>query len=95
MLQEAGVGVALGGPGLGTARLPGADGRAPATAPQPCGPARHAARLFEAQDAGATEDGLRRIAAQALGEVHFRDGGRRAQGLEVEFTDIEQVDFGL
>ncbi|MEV7688902.1 telomere-protecting terminal protein Tpg [Streptomyces bungoensis] len=58
-------------------------------------PPRYAARLFEAQDAGAGEDQLRQIAAQALGEVYFRDSGRRAQGLEVEFTDIEQVDFGL
>ncbi|MGW3360784.1 telomere-protecting terminal protein Tpg [Streptomyces bungoensis] len=58
-------------------------------------PPRYAARLFEAQDAGAGEDQLRQIAAQALGEVYFRDSGRRAQGLEVEFTDMEQVDFGL
>ncbi|MFF8476394.1 telomere-protecting terminal protein Tpg [Streptomyces sp. NPDC015414] len=58
-------------------------------------PPRHAARLFEAQEAGATEDRLREIAAQALGEVYFRDSGRRAHGLEVEFTDLEHVEFDL
>jgi hypothetical protein len=50
---------------------------------------------FNAQDAGASEQQLRDIAGQALGEVYFRDGGRRAQGLGVEFTDIEQMEFGL
>ncbi|MEU4037349.1 telomere-protecting terminal protein Tpg [Streptomyces collinus] len=58
-------------------------------------PPSHAARLFTAQESGATEDELRRIAAEALGEVYFRDSGRRAQGLEVEFTDLEHVEFDL
>ncbi|GAB1331887.1 hypothetical protein ACE1SV_62260 [Streptomyces sennicomposti] len=38
---------------------------------------------------------LRDIAGQALGEVYFQDGGRRAQGLDVGFTDIEQLEFDL
>ncbi|MFJ6558169.1 telomere-protecting terminal protein Tpg [Streptomyces luteogriseus] len=58
-------------------------------------PPSHAARLFDAQDAGASEQQLRDIAGQALGEVYFRDGGRRAHGLDVEFTDIEQMEFDL
>ncbi|MEV5646400.1 XRE family transcriptional regulator [Streptomyces flaveolus] len=58
-------------------------------------PPHHAARLFHAQDQGAGEQQLRALAAEALGEVHFRDGGRRADGLEVEFTDVEQVEFDL
>ncbi|MEU6102800.1 telomere-protecting terminal protein Tpg [Streptomyces flaveolus] len=58
-------------------------------------PPHHAARLFEAQDQGAGEQQLRALAAEALGEVYFRDGGRRADGLEVEFTDVEQVEFDL
>ncbi|MGY0071723.1 telomere-protecting terminal protein Tpg (plasmid) [Streptomyces sp. QTS137] len=49
-------------------------------------PPHHAARLFDAQDAGVSEQQLRDLAAEALGEVYFRDGGRRAHGLEVEFT---------
>lgn len=52
-------------------------------------PPVYAQRLFEAQDAGATEQQLRSIAAEGLQEVYFKDGGRRASGLFVEFTDIE------
>ncbi|MFC7900226.1 telomere-protecting terminal protein Tpg [Streptomyces griseoincarnatus] len=48
-----------------------------------------------AQDAGASEQQLRNLAGEALGDVYFRDGGRRAHGLEVEFTDVEQIQFDL
>jgi hypothetical protein len=41
-------------------------------------PPRHAARLFEAQEQGAMDDRLREIAAEALKETYFQDGGRRA-----------------
>ncbi|MEV0695219.1 XRE family transcriptional regulator [Streptomyces sp. NPDC050388] len=41
-------------------------------------PPHHAARLFDAQDTGAGEQQLRILAGEALGEVSFRDGGRRA-----------------
>ncbi len=58
-------------------------------------PPQHAARLFNAQDAGASEQQLRELAGQAFGEVYFRDGGRRAHGLDVEFTDIEQLEIDL
>jgi transcriptional regulator with XRE-family HTH domain len=58
-------------------------------------PPSYAARLFEAQEQGATEQQLREIAADGLGEVYFRDSGRRAHGLHVEFTDVEHVDFDL
>lgn len=58
-------------------------------------PPQHAARLFEAQEAGATEEELRRVAAEALGEVYFRDSGRRAHGLEVALTDLEHLEFEL
>ncbi|CAM5386657.1 hypothetical protein SHIRM173S_06623 [Streptomyces hirsutus] len=37
-------------------------------------PPQYAARLFDAQDAGATEQQLRALAAEALGEVYFRNG---------------------
>ncbi len=58
-------------------------------------PPQHAARLFEAQETGATEDQLRRIAAEALGQIYFRDNGRRAHGLEVELTDLIDLEFEL
>ncbi|GGX66696.1 telomere-protecting terminal protein Tpg [Streptomyces minutiscleroticus] len=59
-------------------------------------PPRYAARLFDAQQAGAGEQQLREITAEALKEVYFQDGGRRAGQLEeVRFTDIEHVEFDL
>ncbi|MBN0042547.1 XRE family transcriptional regulator [Streptomyces actuosus] len=58
-------------------------------------PPQYAARLFETRAAGGSEEQLRDIAAEALGEVYFRDSGRRAQGLEVEFTDLEHLEFDL
>ncbi|MEV5440841.1 XRE family transcriptional regulator [Streptomyces sp. NPDC052682] len=59
-------------------------------------PPQYAARLFEAREQGAPEQRLREIAAEALKEVYFQDGGRRAGMLEeVRFTDIEHVEFDL
>ncbi|MEV6406626.1 XRE family transcriptional regulator [Streptomyces bobili] len=59
-------------------------------------PPQHAARLFDAQEAGATEQRLREIAAEALKEAYFQDGGRRAGQLEeVRFTDVEHLEFDL
>ncbi|MFD5728337.1 telomere-protecting terminal protein Tpg [Streptomyces sp. NPDC058368] len=59
-------------------------------------PPVYAARLFAAQDTGAGEQQLRDIVAEGLQEVYFRDNGRRAEGLLVEFTDIEHaaLDYG-
>lgn len=59
-------------------------------------PPQYAARLFEAQEQGATEHQLREIAAEGLKEVYFQDNGRRAGQLEeVRFTDIEHLEFDL
>jgi hypothetical protein len=59
-------------------------------------PPVYAARLFEAQEVGASDDELQEIAAEALKEVYFQDGGRRAGSLEeVRFTDIEHLEFDL
>ncbi|WP_329140416.1 XRE family transcriptional regulator [Streptomyces sp. NBC_01476] len=56
-------------------------------------PPAYAARLFDAQAAGATEQQLQRIAAEGLQEIYFKDRGRRADGLEVEFTDIDYLEL--
>ncbi|WP_225850201.1 XRE family transcriptional regulator [Streptomyces sp. HPF1205] len=56
-------------------------------------PPAYAARLFDAQTAGATEQQLQAIAAEGLQEIYFKDRGRRAQGLEVEFTDIDYIEL--
>ncbi|CAL9648470.1 hypothetical protein SUDANB120_06550 (plasmid) [Streptomyces sp. enrichment culture] len=58
-------------------------------------PPEFAGRLFDAQEAGATEQQLRQIAAEGLQEIYFKDQGRRAQGLLVEYTDLEHVEFEL
>jgi transcriptional regulator with XRE-family HTH domain len=56
-------------------------------------PPVYASRLFDAQAAGATEQQLQAIAAEGLQEIYFKDRGRRAQGLEVEFTDIDYIEL--
>ncbi|MER6714673.1 MULTISPECIES: XRE family transcriptional regulator [unclassified Streptomyces] len=58
-------------------------------------PPEYAARLFDTQEAGGTEQQLRDIAAEGLQEIYFKDHGRRAQGLLVEFTDVEHLEFDL
>ncbi|MFZ3554210.1 MULTISPECIES: telomere-protecting terminal protein Tpg [unclassified Streptomyces] len=59
-------------------------------------PPAHAARLFDAHQAGASDQQLQQIAADALKEVYFQDGGRRAGSLEeIRFTDIEHLEFDL
>jgi hypothetical protein len=58
-------------------------------------PPQYAARLFDAKDAGGTEQQLRDIATEGLQEIYFKDRGRRAAGLLVEFTDVEDVEFDL
>ncbi|MEV8569676.1 helix-turn-helix transcriptional regulator [Streptomyces sp. NPDC051322] len=55
-------------------------------------PPVYADRLFTAKDAGAGEQELRNIVAQGLQEVYFKDGGRRANDLLVEFTDIDYLE---
>ncbi|GAB2885397.1 telomere-protecting terminal protein Tpg [Streptomyces mayteni] len=54
-----------------------------------------AARLLAAHQAGAPEDELRRILGQGLGHAYFQDFGRRAQGLDVEITDVDYLDLDL
>ena len=59
-------------------------------------PPQYAARLFDAQQQGANEDRLRELAADALREVYFQDGGRRAGSLqEVQINDVQHLEFGL
>ena len=59
-------------------------------------PPQYAARLFDAQEQGATDQQLQQIAAEALKEVYFQDNGRRAGQLEeVRFTGIEHLQFDL
>ncbi|MFF3359577.1 telomere-protecting terminal protein Tpg [Streptomyces sp. NPDC002917] len=56
-------------------------------------PPQYAARLFDAQTAGASEQQLQNIAAEGLQEQYFKDGSGRADGLVVEFTDIDYIEL--
>ncbi|MFI6254426.1 telomere-protecting terminal protein Tpg [Streptomyces sp. NPDC051016] len=58
-------------------------------------PPEYANRLFTAYKNKAPESELAKIVAQGLQDMYFRDGGRRAGDLEVEFTDIDYIDFDL
>lgn len=58
-------------------------------------PPHHAAHLLQAQQDGTDENDLRQITAEALGEIYFRDNGRRAHGLEVELTHLVDLKFEL
>ncbi|WP_329166885.1 XRE family transcriptional regulator (plasmid) [Streptomyces sp. NBC_01717] len=58
-------------------------------------PATYAARLFDAQAAGAPEQQLQAVLAEGLQQEYFKDRGRRADGLLVEFTDIDYIELSL
>ncbi|MBF9072848.1 telomere-protecting terminal protein Tpg [Streptacidiphilus fuscans] len=53
------------------------------------------ARLFEAAQTGAEEAELAQLVAEGLAHIYFRDGGRRAHGLDVRLTDIDYVIIDL
>ncbi|QIB49474.1 telomere-protecting terminal protein Tpg [Streptomyces aureoverticillatus] len=57
-------------------------------------PATYAQRLFDARDAGASDQDMRGIIAEGLKDVYFQDGGGRAMGLsDVAINDIDYMDF--
>ncbi|HZG05680.1 MAG TPA: XRE family transcriptional regulator [Streptomyces sp.] len=58
-------------------------------------PPAYARRLFDARAQGAGDRQLREIVAEGLQEMYFKDGGRRAAGLEVAFTDIDYIDVSF
>ncbi|MFF8812827.1 telomere-protecting terminal protein Tpg [Streptomyces pactum] len=58
-------------------------------------PPEYARRLFEAREQGAGDRRLREIVAEGLQEVYFKDGGRRAAGLEVELNNIDYFDVSF
>ncbi|MFJ6054613.1 telomere-protecting terminal protein Tpg [Streptomyces sp. NPDC092307] len=58
-------------------------------------PPTYAQRLFDAQQQGAGDSQLRAIVAEGLQEIYFKDGGNRADALEVELTDIDYIDVSF
>ncbi|MFC4499570.1 MULTISPECIES: telomere-protecting terminal protein Tpg [Streptomyces] len=53
--------------------------------------ADYARRLFDAQQ-GLGAQTPNEVIAEGIQEVYFKDGGRRADQLEVEFTEIDYID---
>ncbi|WP_030960613.1 telomere-protecting terminal protein Tpg [Streptomyces sp. NRRL S-378] len=58
-------------------------------------PPAYAQRLFDARARGADDRDLRAIVAEGLQEIYFKDGGTRADQLQVEFTDIDYFDVSF
>ncbi|MFD9395194.1 hypothetical protein ACFWBB_32030 [Streptomyces sp. NPDC060000] len=58
-------------------------------------PPQYAQRLFDPRDAGAGDAQLRGIVAEGLQEISCKDGGRRADHLEVELNDIDYIDVSF
>ncbi|MFP8885419.1 MULTISPECIES: telomere-protecting terminal protein Tpg [Streptomyces] len=58
-------------------------------------PPAYADRLFTARQQGADDRQLRDIVAEGLQQEYFRDGGRRADRLDVAFTDIDYIDVSF
>ncbi|MFJ9797692.1 telomere-protecting terminal protein Tpg [Streptomyces sp. NPDC101145] len=57
-------------------------------------PPEYAQRLFDTRGAGTGERQLRQIIAEGLQDIYFKDGGRRADDLERQSTDIDYLDLG-
>ncbi|MFI1377674.1 telomere-protecting terminal protein Tpg [Streptomyces longwoodensis] len=57
-------------------------------------PPEYAQRLFDARDAGASDQQMRQIIADGFKEIYFQDGGGRAMGLsDVAINDIDYLDL--
>ncbi|MEV5567937.1 XRE family transcriptional regulator [Streptomyces sp. NPDC052196] len=57
-------------------------------------PPTYAQRLFDARNAGASDQQMRGIIAEGFKDVYFQDGGGRAMGLsDVEINDIDYLDL--
>ncbi|MER7671359.1 hypothetical protein ABTY61_23240 [Kitasatospora sp. NPDC096128] len=55
-------------------------------------PGSVAQRLYAARDAGESQEEQEKILAEALRDEYFKDGGRRARGLDVELNDVAWMD---
>ncbi|MEV0643420.1 XRE family transcriptional regulator [Streptomyces sp. NPDC050619] len=57
-------------------------------------PPAYAQRLFNARDAGASDQQMRQIIAEGFKEIYFQDSGARAMGLsDVTLNDIDYLDL--
>ncbi|MFC9035076.1 telomere-protecting terminal protein Tpg [Streptomyces arboris] len=50
-------------------------------------------QILQLQEAGATEEELHPVVAQAVTESYFTEWGTRARGLRADFTHVQSIDF--
>lgn len=53
----------------------------------------YAKQILELQEAGATEDDLHPIVAEAITELYFTEWDTRADGLRADFTHVQAIEF--
>lgn len=53
----------------------------------------YAAQILQLQEAGATEEELHPIVAEAITESYFTDWGTRADGFRADFTHVQSINF--
>nr|AAO50186.1 putative terminal protein [Streptomyces violaceoruber] len=53
----------------------------------------YAKQILELQEAGATEEDLHPIVAEAITESYFTEWGTRAVGLRADFTHVQAIEF--
>jgi hypothetical protein len=53
----------------------------------------YAAQILQLQEAGATEEELHPIVAEAITESYFTEWGTRADGLRADFTHVQAIEF--
>ncbi|ESQ01799.1 putative terminal protein (plasmid) [Streptomyces sp. PVA_94-07] len=53
----------------------------------------HAALILATQEDGATDTDLHKAVAEAIAEAYFRQAGGGCASLEVEFRDVQRLDF--
>lgn len=55
----------------------------------------YAKQILELQAAGATEEDLHPLVAEAITESYFTEWGTRAKGLRADFTHVQSINFRL
>jgi DNA-binding CsgD family transcriptional regulator len=53
----------------------------------------YVAEILRLQEAGATEEDLHPVVAEAITESYFTEWGTRADGLRADFTHVQSIDF--
>ncbi|MEU0744585.1 hypothetical protein [Streptomyces sp. NPDC006134] len=53
----------------------------------------YARQILDLQEAGATEEDLHPIVAEAITESYFTEWGTRADGLRADLTHVQAIEF--